>query len=172
MPGKVTINEPATTGTSQKRMGPHPEGRGQASLSKARTPITVAMPRKVIINEPATCATMPAMAHDHRPPCNNPTISAEKLEKVVSEPRNPVMISKRHVGDSCGQAGKAARAMPMRYAPSRLALNVPRGKGSEGKARVDNTHRKSAPAVAPTLILRICSHIALPCFRNRRLFWV
>ena len=41
-------------------------------------------------------------AHSRRPCCSKFVTSAEKVEKVVNPPRNPVMTSRRHSGERAG----------------------------------------------------------------------
>ena len=62
----------------------------------------MAKPRPVIAREPATCTAMPASATAQRPLCRCSNISAEKVENVVSAPRNPVTRNSRHSGASAG----------------------------------------------------------------------
>jgi hypothetical protein len=64
--------------------------------------------------DPATCTPISATAQPVSPRASALTTSAEKAEKVVRPPRNPVMTNSR---TSCGQSVRAdnsATATPTR----------------------------------------------------------
>jgi hypothetical protein len=73
----------------------------------------VPIPANVISTEPARCAAIAPHAHIPRLCCRSETSSAEKVEKVVNPPQNPVMTSNRHSGESAGKAAKKPIASPM-----------------------------------------------------------
>ena len=60
------------------------------------------MPSTVINNEPPRWAAIIATLQAYCPRASKGTVSAEKVEKVVSPQRKPVMMNKRHSGDSFG----------------------------------------------------------------------
>lgn len=70
---------------------------------------------------------MPEIAHIIRPAIHCATTSAEKVDNVVSPPRKPVTISKRHSGGADWWMLKSATSTPTRWPPSRLAVNAPGG---------------------------------------------
>ena len=72
------------------------------------------MPKSVINRLPKTCKVTMTPAPPRRPAINAATTSDENVEKVVSPPRNPVTVNKRHCGDSCGWLEKKATATPIR----------------------------------------------------------
>ena len=72
-------------------------GAERAQL-RMRSQVTVPMPAKVMSSEPNRCAAAALRAHSGRPAISMPTISAEKVEKVVRPPQNPVMTNRRHSG--------------------------------------------------------------------------
>ena len=80
-------------------------GRWQAPLAAAAQPpiqVTVAIPATVITSEALTWVTISISAQLVRPPCRSATTSAEKVEKVVRPPQNPVMMASRYAGSSAG----------------------------------------------------------------------
>ena len=66
--------------------------------------LNVCMPSMVIINEPPRWAAMMTMLQAYCPRASSVTVSAENVENVVSPPRKPVMMSRRHSGDHPGAA--------------------------------------------------------------------
>jgi hypothetical protein len=78
------------------------------------------------------------------------TTSAEKVEKVVRPPKNPVTVSNRHWGDNVGNVKNTAIAIPIKYAPKMFATNVPGGScGKVEFSRFAKYQRTSAPSDAP-----------------------
>ncbi|KTC56192.1 hypothetical protein AO258_23295 [Pseudomonas syringae ICMP 19498] len=78
------------------------------------------------------------------------TVSAEKVEKVVSPPQKPVIISKRHSGLKEGDAAKSAMARPMMYPPTMFATTVPGGiVGNRALSFIPKSQRNQAPSDAP-----------------------
>ena len=71
------------------------------------------MPANVINKEPTRWTATAPSAHPVRPDCSSTTISAEKVEKVVKPPQNPVVKNKRHSGAKAGYEMKKAMATPM-----------------------------------------------------------
>ena len=65
---------------------------------------TVFKPTSVINNDPIKCKAEVAKAKPKRPCDNMVTTSAEKLEKVVRAPKNPVTSNKRQAGSRSGWA--------------------------------------------------------------------
>ena len=57
----------------------------------------VASPSIVMASEPMTWMPMAPTAQTRRPSCRWEVTSAEKVEKMVSPPRKPVMISSFHI---------------------------------------------------------------------------
>ena len=90
---------------------PEPPVADQLEL---RAQTTVVIPARVISTDPATCAAAAPSAQESRPCCSNIASSAEKVEKVVSPPQKPVMISKRHSGEIAENDEKKAIARPIR----------------------------------------------------------
>jgi hypothetical protein len=60
------------------------------------------MPRTVNKIEPQTCISAKPKPHVSCPRSRRETTSAEKLEKVVSPPKKPVMIKSLHSGETEG----------------------------------------------------------------------
>jgi len=82
--------------------------------------------------------------------------SAEKDEKVVKPPKNPVMIKRRHCGGKSVCVVKKATAIPIKYPPIRLAATVPSDKKAEAESKIKpRTQRKTAPKDAPMLMANI-----------------
>jgi hypothetical protein len=81
------------------------------------------------------------------------TVSAEKVEKVVSPPQKPVIISSRHSGLREGDAAKNAIARPMMYPPTMFATTVPGGiVGNSALSFIPRSQRNQAPSDAPIAI--------------------
>src|SRR5690606_23204332 len=79
-----------------------------------RSKAMVASPSRVMASEPKTWAPMAAPAQARRCSCTRVATSAEKVEKVVMPPRNPVTTSRRHSGAMPGLAANTAMATPTR----------------------------------------------------------
>jgi len=111
------------------------------------------MPRNVMASEPRTWVAIEMKAQTKLPCCNCVTTSAEKVEKVVNPPKNPVITSKRHCGDSSTCREKYAKATPIKYPPTKLATKVPGGMdGHKLLSRVLSNQRSKEPSAAPKLM--------------------
>ena len=87
------------------------------------------------------------------PRINNVTVSTEKVEKVVSPPRNPVIMNNRHSGVKPGCCIKKATEKPTKKPPIRLAESVPTGNsGHRAFSQSPSPQRSHAPKAAPTPI--------------------
>ena len=91
------------------------------------------------ISDPHTCRVMAPAAMARRCSCNSVPISAVKVEKVVSPPRKPVMISSRHSGARPGMALNTPSESPMRNPPRKLAATVPSGIAGKMELYFQNT---------------------------------
>jgi len=77
------------------------------------------------------------------------------VEKVVSEPRKPVITNNRHSGANAGKSVKKLINTPAKYPPIRFVANVPSGIGGkiELSAKPSN-QRDVAPVAAPMQIAK------------------
>src|SRR4030095_2454122 len=81
---------------------------------------------------------------------NSVTISAEKVENVVSPPRKPVVTSSRAPGASTACRVMSSIAKPISRPPERFAASVPSGSvGNTGLRRLPSHQRSHAPTAAP-----------------------
>jgi hypothetical protein len=69
-------------------------------------------PSAVSASEPARCAAAVASAQPGSPRSNERTTSAENVENVVRPPSTPVMMNRRHSGDSSLRQARSAMAAP------------------------------------------------------------
>src|SRR5579885_71769 len=87
----------------------------------------IAKPSSVIASEPTRCSAISASDHAYSCRSSSVTVSPENVEKVVSPPRNPVVMNKRNSGDNEENCANAPIVRPMIRPPSRLAASVPSG---------------------------------------------
>lgn len=100
--------------------------------------------------EPMTCKPI-AIAHiPGLPSMSSAPISPEKAEKVVNEPRKPVMKNNFQYWFKVGNIANTDNAIPIRKLPSQLTARVPGGiaenKGLRARLK---SQRHKAPADAP-----------------------
>ena len=109
------------------------------------------MPRIVMSSDPARCAPISATAHPYCCLESRPTASAEKVENVVSPPRKPVMMKRRHSGEIRVCWTMSSTATPIRYPPMMFDASVPSGRfGVNWLRAAESPHRSHAPSAAPT----------------------
>lgn len=103
-------------------------------------------------------AHMPGLPSMSRAP-----ISPEKAEKVVNEPRKPVMKNNLQYWPKAGNMASTDNAIPMRKLPSQLTARVPGGIAEKSGFRAKlKSQRHKAPADAPRHIASAERNIFLP----------
>ena len=73
------------------------------------------MPTAVSASEPRRCTPAVPSAQAYSRRSSRLTTSLEKVEKVVSPPRNPVIANSRACGAICGWRSNQATATPVSY---------------------------------------------------------
>lgn len=111
------------------------------------------MPNTVIAKHPNKCIINTQNPFNHLSLKNNSTISEEKEENVVSDPKKPVIKNNRHSELICGNSQKSPSNTPIIKQPSKLAIKVPKA-NEENKGLNNNpiAQRNDAPNIAPQLM--------------------